>query len=267
MINPGITPLNPAPSLGAQNAFGRANALIAGSLERQATGLRINRGADDPAGLISSEKLNAQLAALEAETRAAERADSVAAVADAALSTISGQLSEARALAVANANTGGMSDAEIEANQMQAESIAQSIGRQLDTAAFNDVKLFDGGVTLSARGETLDIEQTSLNTLGLGDVNFADADQLVSAFATAADRVNTLRGNIGSFQKNVIGGIRRNTQVEIENVSAANSIMRDTDFAAESAFFARASILGSSSGTALSLTNQNAEGVLKLTGF
>ncbi|MEM7756236.1 MAG: flagellin [Planctomycetota bacterium] len=265
-IGSGTTPLNPAPGLKAENAFGRANTLVAASLERQATGMRINRGADDPAGLISSEQLNAQLAALEAETRASERADAIAATADAALSTVSGQLSEARALAVANANTGGMSEAEIEANQMQAQSIVQSVERQLSSASFNDVKLFDGGVRLSTRGETFDIAVTSAATLGLSDVNTSNPDELASVLSSAAERVNTLRGEIGSFQKNTLGAIQRNTRVEIENVSAANSIIRDTDFAAESAAFARASILGASSGTALRLTNDNTASMLRFVG-
>ncbi|MEM1186367.1 MAG: flagellin [Planctomycetota bacterium] len=258
------SPLNPAPSIGAQNAFNAANNLVALSLQRQSTGLRINRGADDPAGLISSEQLQAQLAALEAETRAADRASAVAATADAALSTVSDQLAEAKALAVANANTGGMSEAEIEANQMQAESILQSIDRQLSNASFNDVKLFDGGVRLSARGETYDVPQTSLNTLGLGGVNFANTDELSSAVDTATNRVNTIRGDLGAFQKNVIDALKRNTQVEFENISSANSIIRDTDFAAESAFFARASVLGATSGTALQFTNSQPATALNL---
>ena len=259
----GFSPLNPAPSLKAQNAFGRANALVAGSLERQATGLRINRGADDPAGLISSEQLNAQLAALEAETRAAERADSVAATADAALLTVSDQLSEAKALAVANANTGGMSDAEIEANQMQAESIVQSVERQLSTASFNDVKLFDGGVRLSARGETFDVPALSPATLGLSGAKPSNPGDFAAALDTAVARVNTARGEIGAFQKNTIGGLKRNAQVEFENIAAANSIIRDTDFAAESAAFARASVLGASSGVALQLTNSQPASALR----
>lgn len=260
----GITPNNPAPSIGAQNALGRANGLIAASLERQSTGLRINRGADDPAGLISSEQLKAQLAVLEAETRSMERADAVAATADAALGEISGQMAEARALAVANANTGGMSDAEIAANEMEMASIQQSVDRQLRGAEFNGVKLFDGGVTLSAGGATLNIEPTTALTLGLSDVNFANPDEVSSAVGTAADRVNTLRGRIGAFQANVIGSRRASNAVEFENISAANSIIRDTDFAAESARFARASVLGASSGTALRLTNESPRNALWL---
>jgi len=262
----GFRPLNPAPSLAAQSALARTNALVAGSLERQSTGMRINRGADDPAGLISSEQLNAQLAALDAETRAMERADSVAATADAALLTVSDQLSEAKALAVANANTGGMSDAEIEANRMQAESIVQSVDRQLSTASFNDVKLFDGGVTLKAGGETFTIDATTPATLGLSGVNTANPDELSSAVQTAAGRVNVLRGRIGAFQTNQIDAQRRGKTVEFENVSAANSIIRDTDFAAESARFARARILGATGGEALRLVNQSPGAALRFLG-
>ena len=180
--------------------------------------------------------------------------------------TISDQLSEAKALAVANANTGAMSDAEIEANQMQAESIMQSVGRQLSTATFNESKLFDGGVTLKAGSDSMSIPPTSSITLGLSSVDIGNPDELASAVSTAATRVNTLRGELGAFQANQIDSQRRGARVQFENVSAANSIIRDTDFAAESARFARAQILGASGGAALRLTNDNAAATLRLIG-
>src|SRR5688572_8933966 len=84
---------------------------VASSMEKLATGLRINRGADDPAGLIASEDLRAALKMLDAETRAMERTDMVANVADGALGEMSELLSNANAAEVATANSGGLSDA------------------------------------------------------------------------------------------------------------------------------------------------------------
>jgi flagellin len=101
---------NPS-SLIAQRNYAAANGLVSSSLQKMATGSRINRGADDPAGLISSEQLSAALASLDAESSGMDRADAVANVADGALSEVSGLLSDANAAAVANANTGGMSQA------------------------------------------------------------------------------------------------------------------------------------------------------------
>ncbi|MEM0982754.1 MAG: hypothetical protein AAGI17_02260 [Planctomycetota bacterium] len=100
-------------------ALGRANNQLFTATQRLATGVRINRGADDPAGLISSERLSAALAALEAESRSFQRSRAVTNTADGALDGLTDQLNRADQLAIAAANTGGVSDAEREAMQME----------------------------------------------------------------------------------------------------------------------------------------------------
>src|SRR5687767_9682481 len=139
----GFTP-NGFSSLLAQR-YQRLNPMkLAGSLQKLATGYRINRGADDPAGLIASEQLRGTLAALEAELRMLERTDHQAATADGALGEVSDMLVEARGLAVANANDAGLSDLEKQANQAQIDSILVSVDRVSRSTSFNGTKLLDG---------------------------------------------------------------------------------------------------------------------------
>src|SRR5262245_11641775 len=117
------------PAMVALRHFAQASWAVASSMEKLATGSRINRGADDPAGLISSEDLRGALASLDAESRGMERADAVAQVADGALAEVSDLLSDAHAAEVAMANTGGMSRAERDARQMEIDWARQSADR------------------------------------------------------------------------------------------------------------------------------------------
>ncbi len=164
---------------------------VASSMEKLATGLRINRGADGPAGLIASEDLRAALKVLEAEARAMERTDMVANVADGALGEMSELLSDANAAEVAMANSAGLSDAEREAYQMEIDSARQSVDRIAATTTFNGQKLLDGSMTLSSGGASVALDRIAVEGGG--------------GFEEAMDQVAMLRGEIGAFQKNALG--------------------------------------------------------------
>ena len=280
-----IGPAGDVTSLITQRMLGASAAQRNTSLERLATGLRINRGADDPAGLISSENLRAVLASLEAETRLLERADRVVATADGAMTEASDLLVEAEGLAVASANTAGMSDAEREANQMQLDSILQTVGRLSRTTEFNGDRLLDGSATVNVAGESVDLPDVSPTNLGLaigpggenyrlsdtgagGALNLVSGDPALAAQAirSAASEVATSRGRLGAFQANIIEPARNSTLVAIENIAAANSIIRDTDYAAETAQFARASALFDTNIAMNALTNANRTNALILLG-
>ncbi len=274
-----ITNTSSMPALHAH----QANMLELGnSLQHLATGKAINRAADDPSGLISAEQLNAMIASLEAESRAAERSQHVAATADAALGEVSDQLAELQGLAVANANTGAMSDAEREANQIEMNSIIQSIDRITSTATFNGEKLFDGGLSLSVAGDSLTIDTMSARALGTltagGDIDVSLADLATGGshvgdtsvagkvIAAAASQVSTMRGKLGSFENSLQSHIR-STGVALTNTYAAVSQINDTDYAAETARAARAEVLGQASLMALSeSSNAHRETILGLLG-
>src|SRR5262245_30690825 len=107
------------PSLIAQSNLARTGNDLAMRLQRLATGLRINRGADDPGGLIVSERLRSELQGLDPAVSNSERASSVIATTEGYLSEVADLLNSIKGLIIEAANTGGVSREEIEANQLQ----------------------------------------------------------------------------------------------------------------------------------------------------
>lgn len=132
------------PSLIAQNHLRTSNANLGVRLERLSTGLRINRGKDDPAGLIISERIRSDIEGVNQGVRNAERASAVIATTEAALAEINDLLNSVRALIVEAANTGANSALEREANQLQIDSAIESITRISNTATFGGLKLLNG---------------------------------------------------------------------------------------------------------------------------
>ncbi len=127
---------------------------LSSSLERLSTGLRINRGADDPAGLIASESLRSEIRGLEAAIGNSERAINVISTADAALGEVSKLLLEIKGLVVQTANDGALSDDEIQANQQQVDSLLQSIDRIANSTQFNGKKLLNGQLSYTIDGQS-----------------------------------------------------------------------------------------------------------------
>lgn len=270
------------PSIQTLGAFGRNSAAAAGSLERLSTGYRINRGADDPSGLIASENLRAALASLDAETRTIERADAVTNVADGALGQISELLGDAQARAVANANTAGVSDAERQANQLEIDSAIATADRIASTTRFNGTALLDGTATINAAGASLTIASAGSASIGevtingenyrLRDVRSGGALNTVngniegaaSALGAAIQSLVTERGRLGAFSANTLGAQARSNQVAVENTAAAESSIRDTDFARETAALARANALSNSNLAAAGLANTLPGAALRL---
>ncbi len=149
------------PSMIARSNLTKTNRELDVRLERLSTGLRINRGKDDPAGLIISERLRSNIRGAEQGIKNAERASAVIATTEGSLTEINELLNSIKALVVEAANTGAFSDEEIAANQAQIDSAIDSITRIADTASFGDLKLLDGslgyqtsGIALSAIAKT-----------------------------------------------------------------------------------------------------------------
>jgi len=120
-------------------------------LERLSSGLRINRGRDDPAGLIASETLRSEIRGIQGAIDNSARAINVLSVAEGAMNEVSSLLLDLQNLIVTSANDGAISDAELKANQLQVDSILESIDRIANTTQFAGEKLVDGtlGYTLS----------------------------------------------------------------------------------------------------------------------
>jgi len=131
-------------SLIAQRVLGNNTNNLNSSLERLSTGLRINRGKDDPAGLIASERLRSEAKSLNTAISNADRADQVSNIAEGGLQEISGLLTELQGLVTGTASKAGLSDDEKKANQLQVDSILQTIDRISSSTSFQGIKLLNG---------------------------------------------------------------------------------------------------------------------------
>ncbi|MEM1166943.1 MAG: flagellin [Planctomycetota bacterium] len=148
----------------------RANEDLAVRFQRLSTGLRINRGADDPAGLIVSERLRTELEGISQGIRNSERASNVIATTEGALTEVSDLLNSIKALVVEAANTGAFSREEVAANQLQIDSAIDSITRISNTATFAGLKLLNGELGYILSGvSAADLPRVRVNGITFGD--------------------------------------------------------------------------------------------------
>ncbi len=131
-------------SLIAQRNLQANNKSLNTTLERLSTGVRVNRGKDDPAGLIASENLRAEKSALGSAINNAERADQLVNIAEGGLQELSNLLTDLRGLVTSTANNAGLSREEKQANQLQIDSILQTVDRISESTNFQGVKLLNG---------------------------------------------------------------------------------------------------------------------------
>ncbi len=159
-------------SLVAQNRLNKTNSDLQTSLTRLSTGLRINTGKDDPAGLIASEALRSDITALNKGISNTQRASQIIATADSALGQVSSLLNDIRGLVVEAANTGALSDDEIAANQLQVDSSLEAINRIAQTTTFQGRKLIDGSLDFVSNANSnaavtdFQIQQANLGATG-----------------------------------------------------------------------------------------------------
>jgi len=170
-------------SLIAQRVLGQNNTALSTSLERLSTGLRINRGADDPAGLIASEALRAEIAATEAAVGNSERADQVLNIAEGGLQEISSLLQELQGLVTESANTGGLSLEEREANQLQIDSILQTIDRLADSTSFQGAKLLNGRLNYTTSAVSANVNDFKVDGAKLGFQQQIDVEAIITQSA------------------------------------------------------------------------------------
>ena len=159
-------------SLVAQRVLARNNAQLNTSLERLSTGLKINSGADNPAGLIASENLRAEKTGLTAAMSNAERAGNIIATAEGGLAEVGNLLNELQGLVTETANSGGLTQDEIDANQLQVDSILGTINRLAGSVNFQGKKLLNGEMEYFVSGATTstlaDVSVNSARLVGGG---------------------------------------------------------------------------------------------------
>ena len=163
------------PSLIAQRVLGNQNKGLAANLQRLSTGLRINRGADDPAGLIASENLRAEKSAINSAITNSQRAEQVMNVAEGGLQEVSNMLVELQGLVGATANEAGVSQEERDANQLQIDSILQTIDRIANATSFQGTKLLNGNFDYTVSGQSASLTDVTVNAAKLASDGTARA--------------------------------------------------------------------------------------------
>ncbi|MDX2146043.1 MAG: flagellin [Planctomycetota bacterium] len=147
----------------AQRILTTNQASLAQSLERLSTGVKINRGKDDPAGLIASNALGSELRATNAAIQNAERADQVVNIAEGGLQEISGLLTDLQGLLNSTASKAGLSQDEKQANQLQIDSILQTIDRISSSSSFQGIKLLNGNFDFKTSGVATGVADFRIN--------------------------------------------------------------------------------------------------------
>ena len=265
-------------NVGALNAYGNLSANQASlqdAFEKLSSGLRINKAADDAAGLSISQGLTSQINGLTQAVRNAQDGTNVAQIADGALNTVQQILQRERDLAVQAAN-GGSQDA---AAQTAAQSEITNLNTQLDniskTTAFGGTKLLDGtyngtfqvGANNSANEQlTLTLTSSDSTTLGVNGVNVsttAGAQSAIDTIDAAIATVSASRSQIGATQ-NQLGYTINNLQTTIQNVTASRSNITDADLATEVTAMSQAQILTSAATSVLAQANSAPQAILKL---
>ncbi|GEL07627.1 flagellin [Salisediminibacterium halotolerans] len=268
------------------------------SMEKLSSGMQINRAGDDAAGLNISEKMRAQINGLDQASSNAQDSISLIQTAEGALDETHDILQRMRELSVQSANDTNVDEGDREAIQAEVDQLVEEIDRISDNTEFNTQELLDGdfnGTFHIGANEDQNIEleigdMSATGTDALGDGIFAaDAltDTLDNADATTdldqtidvstQDQANTAIENINdaitnvSEQRSDLGSVQNRLEHTIsnldnasENLSAAESRIRDTDMAAEMMEQTRANILGQASQSMLAQANQQPQNVLQL---
>ncbi|QDU72430.1 flagellin N-terminal helical domain-containing protein [Mucisphaera calidilacus] len=199
-------------SLIAQRILTNQNKELTTTLERLSTGSRINRGGDDPAGLIVSENLRSQKAAIGAAIGNAERAEQVVNIAEGGLQEISTLLLEVQSLVGQTANDAGMSQEEKEANQLQVDSILQTVDRIAEATSFQGTKLLNGNFDFSISGQDSSVVDYEIKSAKLNTGDTRNVQMIVTASAQTAGLYVSLGGtsldlssNTATFEFEVAG--------------------------------------------------------------
>jgi flagellin len=178
-------------SLIAQRVLSQNSQNLNTSLERLSTGLKINRGKDDPAGLIASQNLAADQAGLNQAITNAQRTDQVANIAEGGLQEVSGLLTNLQGLITASASSAGLSVEEKNANQLQIDSILQTIDRVSSATDFQGIKLLNGNFDFKVSGVAAGVTDYKVNgakfsgsSLGV-DVQVTTSAQQAGVFLSA----------------------------------------------------------------------------------
>ncbi|MGY5884482.1 flagellin N-terminal helical domain-containing protein [Modestobacter lacusdianchii] len=245
------------------------------SLEKLSSGFRINRAADDAAGLAISEGLRSQIGGLKVAARNAQDGISVVQTAEGALTETHSILQRMRDLAVQASNDGALSNTDKAKADKEFQALALELTDIATKTTFNGTALLDGTYTAknfqvgANATETLSVSIAAMDATALGATGnlntAADATAAITAINTAIGTVSDARAGLGATQNRLEHKIN-NLNATVENLSASESRIRDTDMAQEMTNFSRTQILSQAGTAMLAQANQSSQGILKLLG-
>jgi flagellin len=267
-------------SLRAQTAMSKVEAQKSESLAKLASGSRINKAGDDAAGLAISEKLKANIRGSQQATRNAGDGISMIQTAEGGLNEVSNVLIRLRELSV-QAASDTVGDTERGFADLEFQHLTQEVERIAESTQFNGKTLLNGqgealdfqiGIMNDAKNDRLSYKPqdssaktADLGIEGLGVSTKVNAQENLEKIDAAINGVNGNRASLGALQNRLQSTIS-NLEVRTENLAAANSRIRDTDVAAESAELAKSNILSAASTSVLAQANNSGAGALKLIG-
>jgi len=277
---------NNTASVNAQRLLSINNDRLAKSVERISSGIRINRGADDAAGLAISEGLRSDIRALRQATRNANDGMSLINVTEGALNEQSSILIRLRELA-SQAATGTVGSTERATIQLEFSALRDELTRIAETTEFNGIGLINGnlassiantshtliqiGIDNSANSrldlnETLKLDAVTASTLGIASLSVTASAEALTALAeinTAISSVTAARGKVGAVQNRLQRSVSA-LSITSENLQAAESAIRDADIAHEIAQLTRNQILVQTSTAMVGQSNLIPQSVLQL---
>lgn len=221
--------------IGLNSVYGTGMSLISvktafstmlSSMEKLSSGLRINRASDDPAGLVISEKLRAQIGSLNQEIENLSASINRYETASSTVSSLRSYLTEIRELAVAASNDGYLSDEARDALAVAAESLVETYNDTLANAEYNGSPMLDGSERALAEVADIAIEKVDFSSSEAAAETISTIDQAISD-------IDSVQIELAATQKNDLESRLSSLEVTRENLIAAESQIRDTDYALE----------------------------------
>lgn len=246
------------------------------SLEKLSSGYRVNRAADDAAGLAVSEKMRAQIRGLNMAIRNAQDGVSLIQTAEGGAQKIQDMLQRMRELAV-QASNGTLTTEDRDQIDKEFKQLIDEIDRTANSTTFNTLNLLSGAsntITLQVGANTSDtidqigvtIAQLTKSSLTLGSINVTTASNATTAVTNidnALKTVSSTRATLGAVQNRLEAAIET-LQIQSENLTAAESRIRDVDMAKEMATFTKFQILQQASTAMLAQANMSTQSILSL---
>ncbi len=267
-------------SLQAQNSVAKVNKESTESFSKLSSGSRITKAADDAAGLAISEKLKAEIRSSQQANRNANDAVSMVQVAEGGLNETSNILTRMRELAI-QSSSDTVGDSERGMANLEYQQLKSEMDRISQVTEFNGKKLLNGDgdkyeFQVGTKGDEFEnrigFESSQLNagleSLGVSSIEIASkegAQDSLSSIDSAIEKVSGQRAVLGSLQNRLVS-TSNNLQTYTENMSAANSRIRDVDYAEETAKQARNQIITSAGTSVLAQANMSGQSALKLIG-